>query len=363
MPETVRSPLADYHVSQGASLGDYHGAIIPAGFSNPRDEHTAVRQAAGLFDFSFRAKFVMTGEHRVRFLQGMVTNDVKDLAPGRGTYAAMLNARGHILADLRIYCAEDRFLIDTDADLCDKAMQSLQRYIIADRVKLEPLAVWALSFQGPRARPLLEKTLHVDLPLLEEFDHFSSNYAGYPVRVVRASSTGEDGYEVWMADKGMMGVWGAACGQAPTYDMLPCGTDALESLRIEAGIPRYGAELAEDTLLLEAGLLDAVSFTKGCYLGQEIVERARSRGQVNWKLVGLTIDSSQPPAPGEKLVSGDKEIAEITSACLSPTLGKTIALAYVRREVAEPGTRLTLASGTPAEVTALPFYARIETQK
>ena len=358
MPEAVRSPLADYHVSQGASLVEHHGAIVPARFSNPREEHVAVRQAAGLFDFSHRRKLVMTGEHRVRFLQGMVTNDVKNLTPGHGTYATILNAQGHILADLRIYCAEDRFLIDTDADLRDKAMQSLKRYIIADRVALEPLPVFALAFQGPRARPLLEKTLHIDLPALEEFDHFSSNYAGFPVRVVRASSTGEEGYEVWVGEKGLAGVWGAACGQAPTYDMLPCGTEALETLRIEAGIPQYGAELAEDTLLLEAGLLNAVSFTKGCYLGQEIVERARSRGHVNWKLVGLTIDAAQPPAPGDKLVSGEKEIGEVTSACVSPTLGKTIALAYVRREVAEPGTRLTLASGIPAQVSALPFYRR-----
>jgi len=358
MPETVRSPLADYHVSQGAILGEYHGAIVPARFSNFRDEHLAVRQAAGLFDFSFRAKFAMTGEHRVRFLQGMVTNDVKSLTPGHGTYATMLNAQGHILADLRIYCAEDRFLIDTDADLCAKAMHSLKRYIIADRVALEPLPVFALAFQGPRARPLLEKTLHLDLPAMEELDHFASNYAGFPVRVVRASSTGEEGFEVWMSEKAMMGVWGAACGQAPTYDMLPCGTEALESLRIEAGIPSYGAELAEDTLLLEAGLLNAVSFTKGCYLGQEIVERARSRGHVNWKLVGLTIDAAQPPAPGEKLTAAEKQIGEITSACASPTLGRIIALAYVRREAAEPGTRLTLASGTPAQVVALPFYRR-----
>ncbi|MFB3922887.1 MAG: aminomethyltransferase family protein [Terriglobia bacterium] len=363
MPEALRSPLADYHVSQGATLGEYHGAIVPSRFSAPREEHLAVRQAAGLFDFSFRAKFAMTGEHRVRFLQGMVTNDVKILTPGHGTYATILNAQGHILADLRIYCADDRFLIDTDTDLRDKAMQSLKRYIIADRVALGPLPLFALSFQGPRARPLLEKTLHIDLPAMEEFGHFASNYAGFPIRIVRASSTGEEGYEVWMGDKALTGIWGAACGQAPTYDMLPCGSEALESLRIEAGMPRYGAELAEDTLLLEAGLLNAVSFTKGCYLGQEIVERARSRGHVNWKLVGLTVDAAQPPAPGEKLLSGEKEIGEVTSACVSPTLAKTIALAYVRREIAEPGTRLTLASGAAAEVTALPFRQKSETGK
>jgi len=358
MAETVRSPLADYHVSQGATLAEYRGGVVPERFSRVSDEARAVRTAAGLFDFSFRAKFAVTGADRVRFLQGMVSNDVKKLTPGTGTYATILNAQGQILADLRIYDAEDRFLIDTDVSLREKAIQTLRRYIIADKVELEPLSLFALAFQGPRARPLLEKTLHIELPEMEELNHFATNYGGFPVRVVRASSTGEEGYEIWLAEKAMHPIWGAACGQAPTYDMLPCGSEALETLRIEAGIPRYGAELGEDTLLLEANLLNAVSFTKGCYVGQEIVERARSRGHVNWKLVGIHVSAPSPPAPETKLISNGKEIGEITSACVSPTLGKTIALAYVRREVAEPGTHLVLASGVAAEVTALPFYRR-----
>jgi aminomethyltransferase len=358
MSASARSPLADYHASQGARLVEYHGGLVPARFSDPRPEHEAVRKAAGLFDFSFRAKIAVTGVDRVRFLQGTVTNDVKNRTPGRGTYAAMLNPQGHILADLRIYCAEDRFVIDTDADLHEKILQWLQRHIIADRVKLEPLEMCALAFQGPRSRPLLEKTLHLDLPALEEFDHLTTNYAGFPIRVVRASSAGEEGYEVWVGEKGLIGVWGAACGQAPTYEMLPCGVEALESLRIEAGIPRYGPDLNEDTLLLEADLLNAVSFTKGCYIGQEIVERSRSRGHINWRFVGLVVDAAEAPAPGEKLSSDEKEVGEVTSACVSPTLGNTIALAYVRREVSEPGTKLVLASGHTAVVTSLPFYRR-----
>lgn len=356
MPEPLRSSLADYHVSQGATLGEYHGAVVPARFSDSKAEHEAVRKAAGLFDYSFRAKFAMKGRDHVRFLQRMVSNDVKALAPGQGTYATLLNAQGHIVVDLRIYCAEDRLLVDTDADLRDKAMVALARYIIGDQVELEPLQLSTLAFQGPRSRGLLEKTLHIDLPPLEEFNHFPTNYAGFPVRVVRLSSTGEEGYEVWVGAKGMMGVWGAACGQAPTYDMLPCGTEALESLRIEAGIPQYGPDLGEDTLPLEAGLFNALSFNKGCYIGQEIVERARSRGHVNWKLMGLLVDDAKPPAPGEKLLSAGKEIGEVTSACVSPTLSKTLAFAYLRREVSEAGTKLALASGATAVVTSLPFY-------
>ena len=358
MSDSVRSPLASYHLSQGAALGEYRGGGVPARYTSVRDEAGAVRAGSGLFDFSFRAKIAGTGADRVRFLHGMVSNDVKKLAPGAGNYAALLNAQGQVLADLRLYCAEDRIFIDTDAALRDKILTILKRYIIADKVVMEPLPLFALAFQGPRARPLLEKTLHIDLPDLAEFGHFATNYAGFSVRVVRASSTGEDGYEVWMSEKAMMPVWGAACGQAPTYDMLPCGSEALETLRIEAGIPLFGTELGEDTLLLEANLLNAVSFTKGCYIGQENVERTRSRGHVNWKLVGLTIAGPVPPSPETKLFAEGKEVGEITSCCVSPTLAKTIALAYVRRETAEPGTKLVLASGVPAEVAALPFFRR-----
>jgi len=355
MADRLKSPLADYHVSQGARLGEYHGATVPARFTDPVAEHHAVRQDSGLFDFGHRAKFRVKGRDHAKLLQRLVSNDVKKLTPGQGTYATLLNPQGHILVDMRLHCAPDSFLIDTDADLRSKAMQTLARYIIADQVELEPLDLYALAFQGPRARPLLEKTLHIDLPALQEFDHLASNYAGFPIRVVRASSTGEEGYEVWAAAEAMEPLWGAACGQAPTYGTLSCGWEALESLRIEAGIPRYGQELDEDVIPLEAGLLNALSFTKGCYVGQEIVERTRSRGHVNWKLMGLIVNASEPPRRGEKLVAEGKEVGEVTSSCVSPTLGKTIALSYLRREVSEPGTRLTFASGTTAEVAALPF--------
>ncbi len=352
------SPLADYHRSQGATLGEYHGALVPARFTDSATEHRAVRAASGLFDFSFRAKFLMKGRDHARLLQRLVSNDVKKLAPGQGTYATLLNAQGHIVVDLLLYCAEGCFLVNTDADLRDKAIQAFRRYIIADQVEIEPLDLYALAFQGVRARGLLEKTLHIDLPTTQELDHFASNYAGFPIRVVRASSTGEEGYEVWVNAAGMEAVWGAACGQAPTYGTLPCGWEALETLRIEAGIPRYGAELGEDVIPLEAGLWNALSFDKGCYIGQEIVERTRSRGHVNWKLAGLIVNAPQPLAPGEKAVVQGREAAEITSSCVSPTLGKTIALAYVRREYSDPGAQISFGSGVTAEVVALPFISR-----
>ena len=355
MPEPLHSPL-EGHASQTGPLLDYHGTLLPAWHSDPRAEHHAVRRAAGLFDLSFRSRFTARGSDRVRFLQGMVSNDVKILAPGQGTYALQLDVRGHILADLRIYCTENHFILDTDADLIEKSLQALNRYNIGGRTPLELLDLTALAVEGPKAKAILEETLATNLPQLEPLHHVSLNWAGLTIRVVRTGDVGENGYEVWLDREELRPLWDALLERGQGQGLLACGVDALETLRIEAGVAKYGSELAEDTLPLEAGLMSALSLNKGCYLGQEIIERARSRGHVNWKLVGLFVESSQAPAKGDHLLRDGKEIGEITSSCLSPTLNRIIALAYTRREASEAGTKLTLGSGESAEVTPLPFY-------
>src|SRR5208283_3869245 len=135
-------------------------------FSDPAAENRAVRTASGLFDFSFRGKFRMKGRDHAKLLQRLVSNDVKKLTPGQGTYATLLNAQGHIVVDLRVYCTEDSFLVDTDWNLRDKAIENLRRYIIADQVEIEPPDLYALAFQGPQTHPLLEKTLGIGIPAM-----------------------------------------------------------------------------------------------------------------------------------------------------------------------------------------------------
>jgi glycine cleavage system T protein len=357
MPEPGHSPL-EAHVAQAGPLVAYHGALLPAWYSDWIAEHHAVRNAAGLFDFSFRSKFSARGSDRVRFLQGMVSNDVKVLNPGQGTSALLLDVRGHVLADLRIYCTDDRFIVDTDADLLEKVLQALNHYNIGGRTPLEPLNVAALAVQGPRAKTVLTEALGTNLDLLDPLNHALISWAEHPLRIICAGDVGEDGYEVWADTEVLPALWDALVEHGRGLGLLICGVNALETLRIEAAIPKYGSELAEDTLPLEAGVLNAISFNKGCYVGQEIVERSRSRGRVNWKLVGMFVESDDVPRPGDRLHTDGKDVGEVTSACLSPTLGKVIAVGYVRREHSEPGSRLTLDSGQSAEVTALPFYSR-----
>jgi glycine cleavage system T protein len=356
--QVAQTPLAREHRARGATLAAYHGAEVPARFTDSRAEHQAVRQAAGLFDFSFRAKLVLTGEDRVKFLHRILSNDIKSLTPGHGTYALLLNAQGHILADLRVYADDDRLWIDTDADLAGKARAILRRYIIADRVEIETRPLFSVALQGPRSREIVQKLFGASIePLEQEMDHHLTDFGGQPARVVKLSSTGQQGYEVWLETAVAARLWETALAEGAAVGLAPCGVEALEILRIEAGIPRYGPDFGEDTLPLEAGLTNALSFNKGCYIGQEIVERARSRGHVNWKLAGLRLDAGGPmPKPGDALIAEGKPVGEVTSACLSVTCGVPLALAYVRREVSEPGSTLALPGGSTAKVALTPFY-------
>lgn len=336
----------------------YHGARMSAYYSDPVTEHRAVRESAGLFDLAFRSILSAKGSDRARFLHNMVTNDVKGLTPGGGLYANILDVKGHILADLRIYCDQDQFLLATDADLIEKVLATLSRYNIGGRVPLERLGLVAQSLQGPKAEEILSGVVGANLPGPDELSHAIINFKNEPLRVIRYGFTGEAGFELWTSPEGARIVKQTLIEGGGLGGVTSCGSAALETLRIEVGIPVYGNDLAEDTLPLEAGIFDALSFNKGCYIGQEIVERARSRGCVNWKLVGMFVGSAEAPLTGEKLLREGKPLGEVTSACVSPTLGRTIAMGYVRREVSEPGNLLALESGPEVEITALPFYRR-----
>ncbi|MDE3178633.1 MAG: aminomethyltransferase family protein [Acidobacteriota bacterium] len=351
-------PLSGAQTGAAANESGYHGVPMLDFYSDPVAEHRAVRESAGLFDLTFRTIVSAKGGDRARFLHNMVTNDVKGLTPGGGVYANVLDVKGHILADLRIYCDQDQFLLATDADLVEKVLATLSRYNIGGRVPLERLSLAALSLQGPKAGEILSGIVGASLPGPEELTHAVFNFKNEPVRVIRYGFTGETGFELWASPAGAQLFRQAVLDAGRSGGVTPCGSAALETLRIEAGIPVYGNDLAEDTLPLEAGLLNALSFNKGCYIGQEIVERARSRGRVNWKLVGMFVGSSEFPPAGAKLLREGKPLGEVTSACVSPTLGRTIAMGYVRREVSEPGNLLALESGPEVEITALPFYQR-----
>ena len=355
----MKTPLAAWHKAQGAGLINDRGIELPERFTDPLQEYQAVREKAGLIDLSFRVQVRMTGEDRVSFLQGMVSNDVKALHPGDGCAATLLTEQGRIVADLRVYALDTYFLLDVDARVKEKMIEALSHFIVADDVEMEDLSEQqvTLALQGPVASQVLAAA-GIPISLTKGFQHGEATLASTSVRIIRASDTGEDGYEILAPSAQAELIWQTLLQAGAPLGLCPVGLTALNTLRVEAGIPWYGLDMDEGRIVLEVGLEHALSFSKGCYLGQEVIERATARGHVNRKLMGLLVQGETLPASGDKLFHDSQEAGWVTSAVVSPRLGRPIALGYVRREYQAPGTQLRVdRQGTPvlAEVTALPF--------
>ncbi|MCS7042201.1 MAG: hypothetical protein N2036_04825 [Bryobacteraceae bacterium] len=268
--------------------------------------YEALRNAAAWMDLSARGRIRATGEDRKRLLHAMCTNHVEQMQPGDAVYAFFLNAQGRILADAWIYCGEDHLLIDTEPELRRKVYEHLDRYIIADDVTLEDITEQTaeIAVEGPQA---------VAAP------RFGTVFA--------ASATGQPGVRMIVPATEKEAVTGALRAAGIEEATL----EEARVVRIENGVPRYGEDISDAHLVHETQQLHAVHFQKGCYLGQEIVERVRARGQVHRKLYALRIEAAEPPAAGEKVFSGGEEAGVITSAAWSPAQGCVRALAYLRK--------------------------------
>jgi aminomethyltransferase len=286
--------------------------------------YKALREAAGYLDLSTRGKIFVTGEDRVRLLHAMTTNHIQQLQPGQGCYAFFLTAQGRILADANIFVLPDRILLDVEPELREKLYQHLDKFIIADDVTLQDSSdeLAAPSFEGPLAA---EALVSMGAPIPESpYSHVDWNGR----IVARVSSTGAPGFRIF--------------GPAEMFaGFVPVDEESARVVRLEHAKPRYGEDIFDSTLPQETQQSHALHFSKGCYIGQEIVERIRSRGHINRLLVGLHIDAGVAPMAGTKLSAIDgAEVGEITSAAFSPALEKVVALGYVRAQYAAQGTQL-----------------------
>jgi folate-binding protein YgfZ len=296
--------------------------------------YRALRETAAWIDLSARGKLRATGEDRARLLHAMTTQHVEQMKPGDGGYAFFLNAQGRILGDVNLFCLEDSFLLDTESETRQKLFDHIDRYIIADDVTLDDATprMATIAIEGPDAAGVLEK---LGAPVPE------SEYATclWGARIVaRASSTGAVGFFVFLpAEEKAQFITALEAAGVPE-----ASSDDARIVRIEHGRPRFGDEITERYLVQETGQLHAVHFSKGCYLGQEIVERVRSRAQIHRVLRPIEITGADVPAAGTKIKSGEADAAEIASAVFSPALDKVVAMAYVRTSFAEPGTELRL---------------------
>lgn len=355
-----QSVLSAFHQSNGAKFVERDGWLLPAHFGNSGQEYTAVRSAVGLMDLSYRGLLQFTGPDRLSFLQGMLSNDLRVLKPFTGQYATLLSQQGKVIADVRVLCALNSFYLDFLENLKEKILAHLNRYLVADEVEIADRSTEyaTLSIQGRQSEALLRKLIgQAPLPA-DSLQHAMVNIDATAICAVYASHTGEIGFDLIVPVAKLPVIAQQLTESGKQFSAAWIGEEAQNILRIEAGIARYGVDFTEDNLLLEVGLDDAVSFNKGCYLGQEVVERIRSRGHVNKKLIGLCLEGQDAASPRDVILFGGKPVGTITSSVHSPALGKPIALGYVNKECWNPDTSLTVnhnGISIGAEVTSLPF--------
>ncbi|MGH9500572.1 MAG: YgfZ/GcvT domain-containing protein [Terriglobales bacterium] len=330
-----------------------HRDTVPpaSGIGNVSSEFATLVSGSGLLDLTARVKLAITGGDRLRWLNGMVTNNIRDLAVGRGVYAFLLNPQGHILADIYLFNRGESLTLDTDQAQLNKLISIFDRYIIMDDVQVSNLSdrVRSVGIAGPEAAPVLHHA-GFELPSLQALQFAEVTWQDAAVTVIRGDHPGVDWYELWAAPESLPAMR-AALNQAGAK---PVGNAALDLLRIAEGIPRYGQDIRERDLPQETSQERSLHFSKGCYVGQEIVERIRSRGAVHRKFAGFEVDGPLP-APGAKVQADGKDVGEITSAAALPLKAgeRRLAIGYIRREFA--AGKQVQADAAQLTVSNLPF--------
>jgi len=344
--------LQDRLAAKGAVLGEYRGGETPMSFGNPAAELRALLEGCGLYDMNWQAKLVLTGEDRVRWLNGMVTNNVRDLAVGNGVYSFLLTAQGRIVADLVSYNRSDYLLVTSDRSQVHAIKEMFDHYIIMDDVEVADISdkLSAVGVAGPEAVTVLKKA-GIEFQQLDPGQVIDLTWRGIGISVARNTHPNMDGYGVWFAAEQADTVWDALTAAGAT----PIGSEALEWYRISRGVPRYGIDLSQRDLPQETEQKHALNFAKGCYIGQEIVERIRARAILHRTFTGFAIEG-EPPATGTKITEGGRNIGEITSSARIPFPGdeRTLALGYLRREFEKPGTTVRIGERTGI-VQSIPF--------
>lgn len=350
----MRTPLYALEEQAGARFAVVQGCEIPESFGNVEAEYRRLKRSAGIVDLCARAHLSVTGEDRAAYLHRMLSNEVKGLRPGEGNYCFLLDPQGHIQSDMNLLAGPGRILLDLEGFAAEKLRAQLQRFIIMDQVEIADVSaeLGTIGVEGPLAREIVSSVLGIEPPHLKPLDHFSPRDDADTI-LAHVSWSGEGFWLIAPAGR-CPALWQRLVEQASRCGGGPAGHAALEIARVEAGIPRFGSDILETNIPQETGQFRALSFTKGCYPGQEIVERVRSRGQVKRKLVGVLAHAGQAFDAGASVCAAGKDIGELTTAVHSPALGSDIALGYVRREFSAPGTRVE-AGGGEAEISPLPF--------
>lgn len=318
------------------------------------EQYRALREGAAIVGRSHRGRLLLTGRDRTAYLQGLLTNDIAALTAGAGCYAAYLTPQGRMIADMRVFELGDAILVDLEGFVAAPVRDRLSQFIFSEDVEVRDLTELKtqVGVYGPEAPAAVSAALAASFPAMPMLANTRGDFRGATVYVLRSDDPGVAGFDLVLdaaAGPGLV----AALGAAGAVDV---DDEVAETTRIEAGRPRFGIDMTDDTIPLEAGIEDrAISRTKGCYVGQEIIIRVldRGHGRVARRLVGLTLSSPDLPARGAAIRAGEREIGQVTSSTRSPRAG-TIALGYVHRDFTGPGTAVQVGDA-PATVVPTPF--------
>ncbi|NJK99368.1 MAG: glycine cleavage system aminomethyltransferase GcvT [Spirulinaceae cyanobacterium SM2_1_0] len=359
----AKTPLYDLIKAQNARMTDFAGWEMPVQFTGLNQEHTQVRQQAGIFDISHMGKFALRGRDLLAHLQMLVPSDLSRLQPGRAQYTVLLNSHAGIIDDLIIYYqGEDESGEQHGMAIANAATRARDKAWLLAHFESEPVVLTDLSkervllaVQGPTAQAKLQPLVSADLDTVPNFGHLTANVLGQPAFLARTGYTGEDGFEIMLAPAAGQALWSVLCEAG----VAPCGLGARDTLRLEAAMALYGQDLDDRTTPLEAGLRWLVHMeTKGEFLGRPVLERQRQAG-VERRLVGLEMQGRHIARHGYPVLADGQSVGVVTSGTLSPTLGKAIALAYVPTPLAKVGTELMVEIRDrpyPARVVKKPFY-------
>jgi len=353
----IPTALEAMHRHSGAALGVWFGCSLPDHSGDWRAEYRQLREGVALLDKNYRAYLDFTGPDRWRYLNAILTNNIQDLREDHGTISLFLNPQGRILAEIETYNLADKLFCVSYANIRESLVQALDKYIIMDNVTLsdrtEDFATLAL--EGPKAALVAAELTGFDISDLAELETRAAVVGQIPVRLSKRSPGGTASAEFLVERAGAESLWEILLQASRKHGGGPAGYLALSAFRLELGAPWYSYDFGEKQIPHEAGLQDShISYTKGCYTGQEIVERVRSRGQVNRLRVTLRYDSAEPPRADTPLLSEGKEAGQTTRAAFSPALGASIGMAYLRREKSTPGSVVELPDGSKATVISTP---------
>lgn len=356
MPE--KTPLHEQTREAGAVFVEESGFLVPSRFGDPAFEYTQARSRAVVLDESHRGKVELRGADAARFLHNLTTNDILNLAPGRGCEAFLTTAKAKVIAYVLIYRQDAAsFWLDVAPGSAERVIQHLDRYLISEQVEFldHSRALVQMHFAGPKAPGLIQQVFGIESTPNEQLQHAIVSLGDTTQnRIRRHDGLGLPGYDLVCPAERASDVW----RRLIEAGARPVGREACEILRLEAGLPREGVDIDENTFAPEVGrIAQTICYTKGCYLGQESIVMARDRGQVNRALVGVKLPAGAVPS-GSRLFVQEKEVGRVTSSAVSPRLGAALGLAYVRRGHQAPGTIVEVeVAGTlaPAEVVQLPL--------